>query len=183
MCDGTRLVRQSTRNTCRKLLEEPKVGPTLRLEVWINWSMIVSSVMHAHLAQGLARLGIFRDLSIEELGELAGNMESVTFGEGQRIIHAGEENTSFYVVVEGEAAVYVEDTERGLLARGSFFGEISALLSEPATADVVTRSPLLCLVVRASDLERFFTTNPRVMFRVLQVEARRLQSADRRPGV
>jgi CRP-like cAMP-binding protein len=136
--------------------------------------------MQANLVQGLAQLGIFRDLSTEELVRLAANLESVTFDSGQRIIRTGQENTSFYVVVEGEAAVYVDDDERGILARGSFFGEVSALLSEAATADIVTRTRLLCLVVKASDLERFFVANPRIMFRVLQVEARRLQYADRR---
>ncbi len=136
--------------------------------------------MQTELVQGLARLGILRDLSTEELVELARSMETVTFDEGQRVIRTGQENTSFYVIVEGEAAVYVEDDERGLLSRGSFFGEVSALLAEPATADIVTRSRLVCLVVPASDLERFFTSNPRVMFRVLQAEARRLQYADRR---
>ena len=135
--------------------------------------------METELAKGLARLGIFRDLSTDDLVQLARDMRSVTFEEGQRIIRTGQENASFYVIVDGEAAVFVEDDQRGLLARGSFFGEVSALLDEPATADIVTRSRLLCLVVPASELERFFTANPRVMFRVLQVEARRLQAADR----
>jgi CRP-like cAMP-binding protein len=135
--------------------------------------------MQAELVQGLARLGIFRDYSTAELSDLARSLETVTFPEGQRIIRAGQENMSFYVIVEGEAAVFVEDDQRGILARGSFFGEVSALLGESATADIVTRSPLLCLTVPASELEGFFTSHPRVMFRVLQIEARRLQLADR----
>jgi CRP-like cAMP-binding protein len=135
--------------------------------------------MEAELVQGLAQLGIFRDFSTAELNELARSLETVRFPEGQRIIRTGQENTSFYIIVEGEAAVFVDDDQRGLLARGTFFGEVSALLAEAATADIVTRSPLLCLVVPAADLERFFTANPRVMFRVLQIEARRLQLADR----
>src|SRR5437763_13405358 len=120
--------------------------------------------MHTELVQGVARMGIFRDLSTDDLVELACNMESVTFDEGQRIIRTGQENTSFYVIIEGEAAVYVDDHARGLLAPGSFFGEVSALLGEAATADIVTRSRLLCLLIKAEDLERFFTENPRVMF-------------------
>jgi CRP-like cAMP-binding protein len=131
------------------------------------------------LLQGLSRLGILRDLSKEELHDLASNLDSVTFSEGQRIIRTGQENTSFYMIVDGEAAVYIDDDQRSLLSRGSFFGEVSALLGEPATADIVTRSRLRCLVVPASQLERFFTSHARIMFRVLQVEARRLQVADR----
>jgi len=143
-----------------------------------DWS--AKQAAQTELVQGLARLGIFRDLSTDELVEVARNLAPVTFDAGQHIIRTGQENTSFYVIVEGEAAAYVDDDQRGLLARGSFFGEVSALLAEPATADIVTRSQLVCLVVPASDLERFFTSNPRVMFRVLQAEARRLQYADRR---
>lgn len=134
--------------------------------------------MDTDLVHSLAGLGIFRDFSTAEISAVAESLDTVTFREGQRIIRRGQDNTTFYLIVEGEAAVFIDDDQRGLLTRGSFFGEVSALLSEPATADVVTRSPLRCLAVSASELERFFVSNPRIMFRVLQVEARRLQGAD-----
>ena len=134
--------------------------------------------METELVDSLARLGIFRDLSTAQLSTVASSLEAVTFREGERIIRRGQENTSFYIVVEGEAGVSIDDEDRGLLVRGSFFGEISALLGEPATADILTRSPLRCLVVPAEDLEKFLVANPRIMFRVLQVEARRLQRSD-----
>ena len=136
--------------------------------------------MNTSLVQGLARLGIFRDYATEDLQRIVQTLESVNFREGQRIIHKGQENTSFYIVIEGEAAVYVDDDERGVLGRGSYFGEISALLGEPATADILTRTPLVCLVVPANELAAFFISNPRLMFRVLQTEARRLQTSDAR---
>jgi eukaryotic-like serine/threonine-protein kinase len=134
--------------------------------------------MESELVDSLARLGIFRDLSTDELAAVASSLETATFREGEHIMRRGQENASLYVIVEGEAGVWIDDEDRGLLVRGSFFGEISALLSEPATADIVTRSPLRCLVVPAENLEQFLVNNPRIMFRVLQVEARRLQRAD-----
>jgi CRP-like cAMP-binding protein len=134
--------------------------------------------LQTELVDHLARLGIFRDLTPPELAEVASNWEVASFREGQRIISAGQENTSFYIIVEGEAAVFVGDEQRGLLVRGSFFGDVSALLGESATADILTRSPLRCLVVPAAELEHFLVNNPRVMFRVLQTVARRLQRAD-----
>src|SRR5262245_5401600 len=108
--------------------------------------------MSSDLVRGIARLGIFRDYAIEDLERLLETLQTTTFREGQRIIHQGQENASFYIVVDGEAVVYVADDERGLLGRGSYFGEISALLGEPATADILTRSPLVCLVVPAEEL-------------------------------
>lgn len=136
--------------------------------------------MDTELVQSLGRLGILRDLSTTELSAIASGSQTVTFKEGERIIRKGQDNTSFYIIVEGEAGVSVDDEERGLLVRGSFFGEVSALLGEPATADIVTRSPLRCLVVPATDLEGFLVSYPSIMFRVLQTEARRLQRADAR---
>jgi CRP-like cAMP-binding protein len=136
--------------------------------------------MNLHLVDGMGRLGIFRDYATEDLERMLEKLQTVTFREGQRIIHKGQENTSFYIIVEGEAAVYVDDDDRGVLGRGSYFGEISALLGEPATADIVTRSQVVCLVVPADELEGFFLLNPRLLFRVLQTEARRLQTSDAR---
>jgi CRP-like cAMP-binding protein len=134
--------------------------------------------MDTELVNSLARLGIFRDFSTAELSSVAQRLDIVTFRAGELIIRTGQENNSFYIIVEGEAAVSIDDEQRGILVRGSFFGEVSALLGEPATADILTRSPMRCLVVAANDLEQFLVANPRLMFRVLQIEARRLQGAN-----
>jgi CRP-like cAMP-binding protein len=134
--------------------------------------------MDTELVSSLARLGIFRDFSTAELRSVAQRLDIVTFRAGELIIRTGQENNSFYIIVEGEAAVSIDDEQRGILVRGSFFGEVSALLGEPATADILTRSPMRCLVVAANDLEQFLLANPRIMFRVLQIEARRLQGAN-----
>jgi CRP-like cAMP-binding protein len=134
--------------------------------------------MHGELVESLARLGIFRDYSTAALSEVARSLQTVSFREGQYIVRKGQENTSFYIIVDGEAGVSVDDEERGVLTRGSFFGEVSALLGEPVTADILTRSALRCLVVPSDSLEQFLVSHPHIMFRVLQVEARRLQAAD-----
>jgi cGMP-dependent protein kinase len=133
---------------------------------------------NAQLIGSLARLGIFRDLSAAELETLAEGRELRTFREGEMIIRRGQENASLYIVLEGEAVAVIDDVERTLLSRGSFFGEVSALLGEPTSADILSRSELQCMVIPAEALETFLVTNPRVMFRMLQVEARRLRSAD-----
>ena len=132
------------------------------------------------LVPSLARLGIFADLSEDELEVIAGSLEQVSFGEGQWVVRAGETGTNLYIIVEGEVGVMIDDEEVAALPRGSFFGEISILLDEPTTADIVTRSPVTCLVVPADELEEFLVGNPRVMYRVLQIEARRVRTAGRR---
>ena len=71
----------------------------------------------------------------------------------------------------------IDGAERARLARGDFFGEISLLIHEPPTADVVATSVLRCLVVPGPELEKFLLDNPTVMLRMLQAEAQRLRTA------
>jgi CRP/FNR family cyclic AMP-dependent transcriptional regulator len=132
------------------------------------------------LLDSLARLGIFADLSETELEAVARDLQEVAFPEGRWVVRAGEGGTSFYVIVDGEAGVVIDDQEVAKLGKGSFFGEISILIGEATTADIVTRSPLRCLVIGADELQDFLVSHPRVMYRVLQTEARRLRDAGRR---
>ena len=55
--------------------------------------------------------------------------------------------SGFHVILEGEAAVVVDGTERARIGRGEFFGEVSILLGESPIADVVALGTLRCLVL------------------------------------
>jgi CRP/FNR family cyclic AMP-dependent transcriptional regulator len=132
------------------------------------------------LVASLARLGIFADMSRPEIEELLQTVDEVEFPEGQWVVRRGEMGSHFYIIVDGEVGVMIDDEERTTLSKGSFFGEVSLLLGEAATADVVTRTPLRCLAVPAEKLEDFLVAHPRVTFRVLKTEARRLRTADQR---
>jgi CRP-like cAMP-binding protein len=83
-----------------------------------------------------------------------------------------------YIIVDGEVSVVLEGEELAALTAGSFFGEISALLDEPVVADVIARTPLRCLYVPPAQVEDFLLANPKVMYRMLQTEARRLRTTD-----
>jgi CRP-like cAMP-binding protein len=83
------------------------------------------------------------------------------------------------VILDGEAQVVVDGQPRASLARGDFFGEVSILLGEPPVADVIATRPLRCIVIGGPDVEAFFVGHPRVMFRMLQAQARRLRNANR----
>jgi CRP-like cAMP-binding protein len=83
-----------------------------------------------------------------------------------------------YIIVDGEVSVVLEGEELAALTAGSFVGEISALIDEPVVADVIARTPLRCLYVPPDEVEAFLLANPRVMYRMLQTEARRLRTTD-----
>ena len=97
----------------------------------------------------------------------------------RRVLRQGLTGSGFYVILDGEAAVVVDGTERAPLGRGDFFGEVSILLGEPPIADVVALRPLRCLVLAGPAVEAFLVDHPRVMYRMLQAQARRLRAANR----
>ena len=127
----------------------------------------------------LARLELFARVDRADLSRIAARYDTVRFGEGEWVVREGTRSGALYIVVEGEAAVVVADEERGRIRIGSFFGEISVLLDEPATAGVVTRTPLHCLVVPGPEVERFLVENPQVALQMVRTQARRLQAATR----
>jgi CRP/FNR family transcriptional regulator, cyclic AMP receptor protein len=130
------------------------------------------------LVESMGRLALFADLDREALEALLPHAEEVSFDEGKWVVRRGEEDVGLYVIVDGEVGVVLEDEELATLKRGSFFGEISALLHEPTVADIVARSPVRCLVVPAGNVERFLLESPTIMLRMLQAEARRLRTTD-----
>jgi CRP/FNR family cyclic AMP-dependent transcriptional regulator len=128
----------------------------------------------------IRRLGVFADLDEPELHDLAAELDERSFPEGSWVLRKGARGVGLFVIVDGEASVVIDDEERAKLATGSFFGEVSALLSEPPTADIVARTPLECLVIPPERTEEFLLAHPRVMYRMFQTEARRLKTVD--PG-
>jgi CRP/FNR family cyclic AMP-dependent transcriptional regulator len=132
----------------------------------------------AGYVDGLARLSLFADLSHPQLEALAHSFGEEAFAEGQRVIRQDVSGAGFYVILDGEAKVVIDGQERARLSRGDFFGEISLLTGEPPTADVVATSLLRCVIIPDNELKAFLFRQPSVMYRMLQIEARRLRAAN-----
>ena len=131
----------------------------------------------ANIVERLAQLTLFADLSRPQLEAVAHTLDEQMFADGQRVLRQGLSGSAFYVVLEGDAAVIIDGTERARLGRGEFFGEISVLTGDPPNADIVAVGLLRCLVLSGDDLERFLLGRPQVMLRLLKTEARRLRQA------
>lgn len=130
------------------------------------------------LVDELASLALFGDLPRPELEAAAHTFEEVAFPSDQRILHQGFGGTGFYVILDGEVAVRVNGQERARLSRGDFFGEAAILLGEAPTADVVALRPLRCAHLAGHDLQAFLIGSPRVMYRILLEQTRRLRNAN-----
>jgi CRP-like cAMP-binding protein len=131
------------------------------------------------LVDAIAGFGLFADLSSPQLEEVVHTFEERSYADGERVLRQGLTGSGFHVILDGEAAVIVDGQERARLARGEFFGEVSIFLGEAPIADIVATRPLRCLVLAGPQVEPFLIAHPRVMFRMLQAQARRLRAANR----
>jgi CRP-like cAMP-binding protein len=122
----------------------------------------------------LSRLALFADLTRPQLEAIAHTYDEEVFPEGQRVLRQGLSGSNLYVILDGEAAVVINGQERTRIGRGEFFGDVSALLETPPTADVVATTSLRCLVVPKVDLERFLLAYAPVAVRMLKMQVQRL---------
>ena len=133
--------------------------------------------MSDDLTQVLAGFALFSDLTPPQLEAMAHTFHEAMFNPGDRILREGFAQPDVYVIIQGDAAVRVDGQERARLTRGDFFGEISALLGDLPSADVVALTTLKCVVATAEEFKELLIGHPNFMFRMLQTEARRLKEA------
>jgi CRP-like cAMP-binding protein len=131
--------------------------------------------VQSNVVNTIAGFALFADLTAPQLEEVAHTFDEAWFGQGERILREGVSGSGFYIIVEGSVAIRVKGVERSTLKAGDYFGEISALLGEVPIADIVAVQPLRCLALASAQLEQFLTKHPRIMFRLLQGEARKLK--------
>jgi CRP-like cAMP-binding protein len=98
-------------------------------------------------ARTLQSLSIFAGLSSKDREVIASNLDEVSYGQGATLVRQGDNNHAFFVIVEGEVTVSVSGETRRTLGPGSFFGEISMRYRIPATATVVTTTPVRAYVM------------------------------------
>jgi CRP-like cAMP-binding protein len=129
----------------------------------------------ADVPEILARFALFGDLSPPQLEEISHRFDEEVFPEGARVLRQGLKGSSLFVILEGEAVVRIDGVERVRFGPGEFFGELSLLTGEPPNADVEAATMLRCLVIPGPEFQPFLIRHPRVLYRMLEVEARRLR--------
>ncbi len=127
----------------------------------------------------IAGFALFADLTGPQLDRIAHMFEEEIFAEGARVLRQGISGSAFYVVLDGEAKVVIDGKERATLGRGDFFGEMSILLGEPPTADIVAARPLRTLALPGPAVKGALLDNPTVLYRMLLAQSRRLRNANK----
>ena len=95
----------------------------------------------------LRKISLFSRLSSADLQFLATKMDEIEVPAGTALITEGMGNHALYLLANGEVDVFVGGTHRRSLGPNDFFGEISMMVLVPATATVVTRTPVRAYVM------------------------------------
>ena len=93
--------------------------------------------------------------------------------EGMVIVHEGEVSMDMYKLVAGKAEVYVgygteRETVIGILAEGSYFGELGLLAQKPAIYTIVMYSDGLLLRITMNEIEEYIRSNERDILAIMK---------------
>lgn len=122
----------------------------------------------------LRRIHLFDNLPRRELEIIAANLDEVRVDAGQTLIREGHHNTAFWILLEGEAAYWVEGGGARKLGPGDFFGATSMLDGKPAVATVKTKTPVRALVASNAQF-RALEANDTIALRLMSAALHRMR--------
>jgi small-conductance mechanosensitive channel/CRP-like cAMP-binding protein len=134
-----------------------------------------------HIADLLGRNMIFGVLDEAQRQKLVGGARKQLFGKAERIFRQGEEGGSLYVVVDGEADVFVEadgqQTRVNVIRSGDCLGEISLLTGEKLSATVIATRDCEVVLIQRDQMAEVLRESPELVERLSEILAlRRLET-------
>jgi 3-deoxy-7-phosphoheptulonate synthase len=139
----------------------------------------VSAPDHDRVVATLQSSNMLAEVSADELWAVADEFEHLRADTGELLLAQGTTSQGFGFVIDGQVAVRIGGREHTRLARGEAFGEISALLGEPVSGDLVALGPVDYVWLERERVRDFLTRHPELCFGMLQGEARRLLNPGR----
>jgi len=127
----------------------------------------------------LASVPLFRSLDEEPLAKLADWFHVQSANEGIRLVGEGAPGYTFFVLIEGTAAVTSEGQTLTELVPGDFFGEVAILGEGRRTATVTSTSPVRLLVLFGTEFRQLEAADPEFAFRIAEAMQARARG-DRR---
>ncbi len=127
----------------------------------------------------LRRLPLFQRIEPRRLKLLAFTSERMVFQDGSPLMCQGDPGDSAYIVLAGEADVFVSTPNGELkvatLGANEIIGEIAILIDVPRTATVRASGQLTTLRISKDHFFRLMTEVPEMGIEVMKELARRLE--------
>lgn len=122
-----------------------------------------------------------RDIDFAALRKLR-TVFGVTYPPGYVIFRQGLKGTDFYVVLEGEVEMVVDDGDGesvlAVLHAGDFFGEMAVFRNERRSATARTKVETSVLYFNASTTNELFLASPRFAYGIIRTLCDRIGALD-----
>ena len=134
-----------------------------------------SGRMDREWAAVLAQVPLFDGLSRRHLKRIAGCARARRFESGSLIVGRGRPGGTFYVILDGEAAVDLPSGRSKKLRAGDYFGEMALLDGAPRSADVRATTETLTMEIGRTAFGRLLKQEPQIPLALLQTLAARVR--------
>jgi CRP-like cAMP-binding protein len=133
--------------------------------------------MERQAAAALADVPIFAGLSTRHLEKIAKLAVTKRYAQDAKIVIAGDQGESFFVVLEGTALVTAGEFTAVVLGPGDFFGEMALLDGYPRSATVTAESRVEVMIVTRRSLIKLLESEPTIGIAMLKTMTRRVRAA------
>jgi CRP/FNR family cyclic AMP-dependent transcriptional regulator len=127
----------------------------------------------------LSKTPLWSGLDDQDYGWILRLSEERAYDAGDEIVKEGNAGTGFHLIMDGAVEVRSNGTSITKLGPGQYFGEMSILDDEPASADVVALENSKCLVLSAAAFKTLVTQNRAVTLKIFREFARRLRATNK----
>ncbi len=141
------------RNTLRSKVESDAAG--MATEAWVGSGPELAATLVL-----LARAGLFRRCTPQEITELAATAYPMSFEPGDRLTIQGAESLDCYVIAEGEAEVVIDGRTVRTVGENDVVGERGPLEGTARTATVTAISHMATWAISRARLLDLATTSP-----------------------
>ncbi len=129
----------------------------------------------------LQNIDLFDGLSEQDLAVLEEHCTARQYPGNTILINEGDETDSMYVILSGEAKVFMSDDSGkevtlNILSDGDYFGELALLDERPRSASVMTMRPSKLLVISKSEFRRCLSDHPEIATNIIRCLSQRVRS-------
>ncbi|MGZ4269620.1 MAG: cyclic nucleotide-binding domain-containing protein [Solirubrobacteraceae bacterium] len=129
-------------------------------------------------ADALRTVPFLAGVDDRDLADLAASMREREIGAGDDIVTQGTGGVAFFVILDGDATVTVNGSERRTLHAGEHFGEVALVAPDlPRTSTVTAKTDVRVAGLTAWKFKPFVLEHPEVAWSLLETLARRLADA------
>ena len=123
----------------------------------------------------LSQVAFFEGFTDRELARVAELVDEVDAEEGYILTDQGRPGLECYVIVEGEAGVFINDGRIATLRAGETVGEMALIDHGPRSATVRAESPMQLLALDAKRFRTLLDEMPKAQQKIMTEINRRLR--------